>query len=125
MINGFMKIMKTNLISRNSWVFWFSWKGCEVIMSFFFFYQTVYFSFDEFIICYVKTTAYWYSIFTLPVTLKIRTYKVIEVFSYEVIVKTWPSLVIYKKMLHSENALKCHNNYFTKCDVCPTNVVHC
>ena len=55
----------------------------------------------------------------------IGTSKGIEVFSHEIIVKTWSGLVIYKGMLLGENALKCHNNYIKECDICPENVCHC
>ena len=51
--------------------------------------------------------------------------KGIDVFSHEIIVKTWSSSVIYKGMLLGENALKCHNNNFKECDICPMNILHC
>ena len=50
--------------------------------------------------------------------------KCIEVFSHEIIVNTWSGSVIYKGMLLGKNALKCHNNYFKKYDICPMNVLH-
>ena len=50
--------------------------------------------------------------------------KCIEVFSHEIIANTWSGSFIYKGMLLGENALKCHNNYFKECDICPVNVLH-
>lgn len=78
---------------------------------------------------YYVLSPFWYFIsglfFLFLISLMIGTSKGIEVFSHEIIVKTWSGLVIYKGMLLGENALKCHNNYIKECNICPENVCHC